>query len=388
MFPSDSPLVTPAAPRAASPTRLEPHSVPAALSLGEGPAHGAGGEAAGVPAPVRSGPLSAPITVTWEVTNRCNLRCVHCLSDSSPEADTRRELSLPEARGVIAQLVAARVFQVHFGGGEPFVYPGFLDLLRHARQSGMHCLCISTNGSLLDERRIAALEALGGIYLQLSLDGASEATCDALRGVGTFRKVMAALEKLEHGRIVRTVNFVYCRQNAHELDAARALCEHHGATLRVTRLKPSGRGAAAYEALRPTREQLAALHGWLHAHPDVLTGDTFFHLNALGGAPFKGFRFCGAAKLTCLITPPGDVYPCAFTQTEAFRAGNLREQPFQEIWNHSAVFNGVFRAGQEGPCGGCSAHDRCGGGCPAVKHALTGRLDIPDPDCVLPEIAP
>jgi mycofactocin radical SAM maturase len=321
--------------------------------------------------------------VTWEVTNRCNLRCVHCLSDSSPEADTRHELSLAEAKAVADQLVAARVFQVHFGGGEPFVYPGFLELLRHARGRGMHCLCISTNGSLLDAARIGALEALGGIYLQLSLDGASEATCDALRGPGTFRKVLAALERLRDSAIVRTVNLVYCRRNAHELDAAHALCSRHGATLRVTRLKPSGRGAAAYAALRPTQEQFAALHGWLHAHPEVLTGDTFFHLNALGGEPFKGFRFCGAARLTCLITPPGDVYPCAFTQSAPFRAGNLREQPFQRIWRDSPVFNGWFRAGAEGPCGSCSAFGGCGGGCPAVKHALIGRLDVPDPDCVL-----
>lgn len=343
---------------------------------------GPGGEAS--PAPLKQGALSAPITVTWEVTNRCNLRCVHCLSDSSPEADASGELSLDEAKAVIGQLVAAQVFQVHFGGGEPFVYPGFLELLHHARASGMHCLCISTNGSLLDERRVSALEELGGIYLQLSLDGASEATTDAIRGAGTFRKVTAALERLQASRIVRTVNFVYTRTNAHELDAALALCERYGAVLRVTRLKPSGRGVGSYEALRPTQEQLASLHGWLHAHPEVLTGDTFFHLNALGGEPFKGFRFCGAAKLTCLITPPGDVFPCAFTQTANFRAGNLRDLPFQEIWNGSAVFNGMFRAGQEGPCGGCSAHDSCGGGCPAVKHALTGRLDVADPDCVLP----
>jgi mycofactocin radical SAM maturase len=342
------------------------------------------GNAPSVWAAVRAGRLSAPITVTWEVTNRCNLRCAHCLSDSSPEADTRHDLSLEEAKDVAGQLIAAGVFQVHFGGGEPFVYPGFLELLRHARARGMHCFCISTNGSLLDARRISALEALGGVYLQLSLDGASALTSDAVRGAGTFAKVIGALERLRGSAIVRTVNFVYCRHNAHELDAALDLCRRHGATLRVTRLKPSGRGAAAYEALRPTQEQLATLRVWLRQHPDVLTGDTFFHLNALGGEPLKGFRFCGAAKLTCLITPSGDVYPCAFTQVPEFRAGSLRRQPFHSIWKESPLFNGLFRAGGEGPCQSCSAYDGCGGGCPAVKHALTGRQDVPDPDCVLP----
>jgi mycofactocin radical SAM maturase len=332
---------------------------------------------------VRETGLSAPITVTWEVTNRCNLRCAHCLSSSGPEADTRTDLTLAEAKAVVDQLAAARVFQIHFGGGEPFVYPGFLDLLKHAQSRGLCCLCISTNGSLLDEARIRALEELGGIYLQISLDGATEAACDAVRGPGAWRKAVGALERLNGRGIVRTVNFVYTRGNAEQLDAMLALARRHGATLRVTRLKPSGRGAEAYEALRPTQAQLAHLHGWLGQHPDVLTGDTFFHLNAFGGKPLPGFQFCGAARLTCLITPNGDVFPCAFTQTDFFRAGNLRATPFAEIWSESPVFNRVFRQRQEGACSTCSAFGGCGGGCPAVKHALTGRLDLPDPDCVI-----
>ena len=133
---------------------------------------------------LRGAGLSAPITVTWEVTNRCNLRCVHCLSDSSPEADTRHELTLAEARTVVDQLAAAKVFQIHFGGGEPFLFPGFMDLLAHAQARGFCCLCISTNGALLNATRIEELEALGGVYLQVSVDGATEASCDAVRGQG------------------------------------------------------------------------------------------------------------------------------------------------------------------------------------------------------------
>ena len=336
---------------------------------------------------VRVEGLSAPITVTWEVTNRCNLRCVHCLSASGPEADTRGDLTLAEAKAVVDQLAAARVFQIHFGGGEPFLYPGFTDLLRHAQARGLCCLCISTNGALLNAEKIAELEALGGIYLQLSLDGATEAACDAVRGAGAWRKAVGALERLRHSAIVRTVNFVYTRRNAGQLDAMLALAGRYGATLRVTRLKPSGRGAESYADLRPTPAQQAALHAWLDAHREVLTGDSFFHLNAFGGRPLQGFTTCGAARLTCLIVPNGDVYPCAFTQTDFFRAGNLRQTPFEAIWAGSPVFNRVFRQPQGGACASCAALEVCGGGCPAVKHALTGRLDRPDPDCVLESAA-
>ncbi|MCZ6647159.1 MAG: mycofactocin radical SAM maturase [SAR324 cluster bacterium] len=332
---------------------------------------------------LRGAGLSAPITVTWEVTNRCNLRCVHCLSGSAPDADTSAELGLEEAKAVVDQLAAARVFQIHFGGGEPFVYPGFMELLRHALARGFCCLCISTNGALLNERRIAELEAIGGIYLQISLDGATEASCDAIRGAGAYRRAVAALERLRGSSIVRTVNFVLTRQNAHELDDMHALAGRCGAILRVTRLKPSGRGAEMYTSMRPTQGQLATLHRWLTGHPDVLTGDTFFHLNPFGGTALPGFQFCGAARMTCLITPNGDVFPCAFTQQEHFLAGNLRQENFQHIWEHGEVFNALFRKKEGDACSACPAFEGCGGGCPAVKHALTGRLDIPDPDCVL-----
>lgn len=332
---------------------------------------------------LRTQALSAPLTVTWEITNRCNLRCAHCLSNSGPDASTQGELNLAEAQDVVEQLAAQGVFQIHFGGGEPFLYAGFMELLRSAQRNGFCCLCISTNGSALTPGRIRELEALGGIYLQLSLDGVEAASCDAVRGRGAYQAALRALERLRGSTIVRTVNFVYCRHNAHELQAMYALAQRYGATLRVTRLKPSGRGLRAYAALRPTQAQLATLHSWLQAHADVLHGDTFFHLNPLGSKALSGMPFCGAARMTALITPQGDVYPCAFTQTPRFRAGNLRKHSFRTIWNESAVFNDLFRRSPQGDCTRCGAFSSCGGGCPAVKDALHGRLDIPDPDCVL-----
>lgn len=332
---------------------------------------------------LRSTGLSAPLTVTWEITNLCNLSCTHCLSASGPNARTDSELSLEEAKGVVDQLAEEKVFQIHFGGGEPLVFPGFMDLLRHAQTRGFCCLCISTNGTLLTQEKITQLDALGGVYLQISLDGATEATCDAIRGKGTFTRALSALDRLKKSNMVRTLNFVFNRSNAHELDDILALAQEKEATLRVTRLKPSGRGADTYEQLAPTHKQQEKLHQWLQNHPDVLTGDTFFHLNALGGKPLPGFSFCGAARMTCLITPDGGVYPCAFTQSEAFLGGSLKTQNFGEIWRHSPLFNQSFRGGVAGACESCEAFQSCGGGCPAVKHAVKGRLDVPDPECVL-----
>ena len=72
--------------------------------------------------------LRAPVNVTWEITLECNLRCVHCLSDSGKAASN--ELNQEECLRLIDELAHLRVFQVNIGGGEPFIRPGFLDLLK------------------------------------------------------------------------------------------------------------------------------------------------------------------------------------------------------------------------------------------------------------------
>ncbi len=93
--------------------------------------------------------LRAPVNLTWEVTLACNLRCRHCLSASGRAA--ARELSTAEALDLVDQLHRAGVFQVNFGGGEPFMRPDFEEILAACHARGI-VTCISTNGTLLDRR--------------------------------------------------------------------------------------------------------------------------------------------------------------------------------------------------------------------------------------------
>ena len=78
---------------------------------------------------------------------------------------------------------------------------------------------------------------------------------------------------------------VVTRQNAGQLDEFKALADRYGAQLRLTRLRPSGRGADVWDELHPTAGQQRELYDWLCAHGEqVLTGDSFFHLAAYGEA--------------------------------------------------------------------------------------------------------
>jgi radical SAM protein with 4Fe4S-binding SPASM domain len=157
--------------------------------------------------------LSAPVNVTWEVTYACNLSCIDCLSDSG----RRRKgwLTTEQALQVIDQLAAVKVFQFNIGGGEPFMRPDFLDLMDHAHHKGM-VTCISTNGTLIDERIARRLDH-PLVYVQVSLDGATEASNDAIRGRGSYAKVMKALDHLRKRDIEVSMNCVLTRRSYPEL---------------------------------------------------------------------------------------------------------------------------------------------------------------------------
>jgi len=145
-------------------------------------------------------PLRAPVNVTWEITEACNLDCAHCLS-AELRAEQRGELDLEQCRVLLDELARMQVFQVNFGGGEPFLRPDFLDILRYAHRLGI-TTCVSTNGTVLDDALIDELLAVGAdapaapVYLQVSLDGAKPETNDAIRGAGTFGRILAGIELL------------------------------------------------------------------------------------------------------------------------------------------------------------------------------------------------
>jgi mycofactocin radical SAM maturase len=324
------------------------------------------------------GGLSAPITVTWEITAACNIACIHCLSASGRRRP--RELKPKQALALVDELAEMQVFQIHFGGGEPFIYPGIWRVLERCTERGL-VMCISTNGTLITAERARRLKQFEPLYFQVSLDGGTAPVNDAIRGKGVFERALRGLELLAAEGHSLTVNSVLTRHSFAELDRLYEIAASFGAKLRVTRLRPSGRGKDVWAELHPTQAQYRAFTQWLLAHPDVLTADSFFHLNAFGDK-LAGLDICGAATATCCICPEGEVYPCAFFQAPEFEAGNLHEQNFREIWQHSMLFD-YYRKMGAGACAGCGQYNACHGGCPATKWFVQQKLNIRDPECVL-----
>src|SRR6478736_8751157 len=327
--------------------------------------------------------LDAPICLTWELTYACNLSCVHCLS-SSGRRDPR-ELSTEQCKSIIDELQRMQVFYVNIGGGEPTVRSDFWELVDYApeHQVGVK---FSTNGVKIDKKVAARLASSDYVDVQISLDGATAEVNDAGRGPGSFDMAVRALENLaEAGFKDAKISVVVTRQNVSQLDDFKALADKYGATPRITRLRPSGRGADVWDELHPTQEQQVQLYDWLVARGDrVLTGDSFFHLSGLGApGALAGLNLCGAGRVVCLIDPVGDVYACPFAIHDRFLAGNiLRDGGFDRVWKHAPLFRELREPQSAGACSSCNHYDSCRGGCMAAKFFTGLPLDGPDPECV------
>ncbi len=324
--------------------------------------------------------LDAPICLTWELTYACNLQCVHCLSSSGQRDD--RELSTAEAKRVLDELRDLQVFYINIGGGEPMVRRDFFELLEYAIGNGIG-VKFSTNGAFIDVEKARRLAALDYLDIQISLDGVDAETNDAVRGEGSYALARRAMDNLrDAGFGPFKISVVVTRHNVPQLDAFKALADSYGAQLRITRLRPSGRGADTWHELHPTNAQQREIYEWLLAHGEnVLTGDSFFHLNALGDS-LPGLNMCGAGRVVCLIDPIGDVYACPFVIHDEFRAGNIRDEGFSAIWKSSDLFTSLREPQSAGACASCGSFDACQGGCMAAKFFTGLPLDGPDPECV------
>ena len=320
------------------------------------------------------------MNVTWEITEACNLSCSHCLS-AELRAPGRGELGRDQCLAVIDELARMQVFQVNFGGGEPFLRDDFLDILEHAHRRGI-TTCVSTNGTVLTGDLVDELRCMTEpVYLQVSLDGAFAATNDAIRGEGTFGRILAGIELLaERDYPDFSLNMVVTRVNAGELAEFHHLARLYGARTRLSRFRPSGAGCGRWDEYRLSREQLLELSVFLGDHREIATGDSFFAL-APDSRRELGLHMCGAAKMTCAIAPDGSVYPCAFLCDPAFLAGNVTVDPLSAIFDNAPVLE-AFRDLEVESCRGCDRFSVCHGGCPAIGYFLTHAVGSPDPECL------
>ncbi len=330
--------------------------------------------------------------LAWETTRRCNLSCVHCRALPAEDKPTN-ELSLSEIRAALGQVAAVARPLLIVTGGEPLLREDLFEIIAAARSQGFPVV-VATNGTLLTSQLARRLREAGVLRISVSLDGAGADTHDAFRrSPGAFAAALRGIAAAREAGLPFQVNMTLTAETAVELADMVALCQRLGAAaLHLFVLVPTGRARLLpVPALDPARyeellERVCDLATQEELDVRVTCGPQFARVarqrapdlvhQVEGRGP--GVTGCLAGVNFCFIGAEGEVQPCGYFQVSC---GNVREQPFRDIWEHSPVFQAIRdRRAYKGKCGQCEYVRVCGG-CRARAYEATGDYLETDPLC-------
>lgn len=340
-----------------------------------------------------------PKWLAWEVTRRCNLRCVHCRSSSDEEFATV-PFTTDEGRGLLDQIKAYADPVVVLTGGEPLLRKDVWDLAQHGTDIGLR-MCLATNGALVDDEVCAQMKRTGIRMVSLSLDGASAASHDDFRQQpGSFDAAIRAAEHFRRHDIKFLVNSSFTRRNKDEAPQVQELAKSIGATAwYMFLIVPTGRGEDLLGELISGEEydELLNWHYDKEREEDALLmrptcAPHYYRIwhqrtSAEGGDRKRksllfstgGGKGCIAGQTIALIDYRWNLLPCSYFDRPA---GNLREASFQELWENAPLLQDLRdpkRLG--GRCGVCEYNRVCGG-CRARAAAYNdGDYLAEDPHC-------
>lgn len=268
--------------------------------------------------------------IHWEVTNKCNLRCKHCLPMSGPPRPG--ELTTKEAMTALETFHAAGASKVFFTGGEPFSRKDFPVLLERTVALGMRASVI-TNATYLRGEIFGTLKRLG-VQLGVSLDGTDEATNDAIRGEGSFRQVIEALERCRDEGISTTLYVTVTAANVGQLEAfARLAKEWSCLGIHFNEVTIAGRAANFSDELALSEEQKRCL-------PESVAQAT---RDVFGEELSATDDRCWVDAEALYMTADGNLYVCSevFQRRLDLAVGNIRTLPIKEwLEQNASVYSG------------------------------------------------
>ncbi len=345
--------------------------------------------------------------VVWNITRRCNLKCIHCYAHARAR-EFENELTTAEGKRLLDDLAAFGVPVVLFSGGEPLVRKDLPELAAHAVERGMRAV-ISTNGTLITPQKARILKEIGLSYVGISLDG-MQAVNDRFRGVrGAFDAAMEGIENCKAAGIKVGLRFTINKFNLAEIPKMFGLLEERDIPRACFyHLVYAGRGSelvkedASHEETRRAVDLIMDLTRKLHDKgmpKEILTVDNhadgpYVYLRLLREDPRRAAEVLELLQMNegnssgrgigC-VSWDGEVYADQFWRHYSF--GNVRRRPFSEIWTDlSEPLMGKLKEKKKyvkGRCARCRWLDICGGNFRVRAEAVTGDLWAPDPACYL-----
>lgn len=331
-----------------------------------------------------------PTIIIWEVTRRCGLSCRHCRAIPQSRRDPG-ELSPGEVENVLDQVEEAGPKFFILTGGDPATRPDLLEIIRQSAARGLRVAISPSATPRLLNRDFPELRRAGVERISLSLDGASEATHDAFRGVpGTWKWTRQALEKARAAGLDFQINTTFSRANIQEWEGFETIIREMKPKMwSIFLLVPTGRAQATEMLTAKETEdlwnRLAEFQEKSGIPVKTTEGPHFRRVlmerNHCVRKDSSVWRFAPTndGRGFVFISHRGDIQPSGFLP---LTCGNVRTDNLLSVYRRSPVFQALRDSdGLRGKCGQCEYRKICGGS-RARAYALTGDYLAADPCCL------
>lgn len=299
------------------------------------------------------------------------------------------ELTTLQAKALIDEVATFGRPVFIFSGGEPLVRHDFFDLAAYAKEKGLP-IALATNGTLVDAAMARRIKDAGIYYASVSLDGSQAFTHDRFRGEGAYEKTLQGIRYMQEAGIKVQVNFTVTKMNVREVPKAYDIARQNKCiALYLFLLVPVGCGIQIANDQMLSSLEVEEWLKWVVKKDQqgplplkAICAPQYFRVEHEMGEAMSipsDRKGCLAGLHMCFISHKGDVYPCGYLPLSA---GNIRTQPFRQIWDQSGLFRNLRDTSLlSGRCGACDFKDVCGG-CRARGFFAYGHVLAEEPYCI------
>ena len=325
--------------------------------------------------------LLAPLTLHVSVTRSCDLKCRHCFAAPEMSIPDKRHLSTDQLEQLSRECAQMGCMRMALTGGEPLNRPDIFELMDTITDKGID-VCLTTNGVRIDKRIGRELARRPLAWVNVSLDGASAKTNDAIRGHGTFDRVTNNIMKHLSWRVPFGLSFTINKLNICELPALLPFAKKIGAQVLLLRgVYPLGKAEGEKQihlSLSQYEKAIADLAGVNYPMRVVPTScEAWEHENM--AVIFENYG-CAAGNTTASVYYNGNVSPCSLIGG-AVELENLNDHSLAHIWRNGRGFKEIRTLSAPDRCSECNVYASCSGGCRARAWAAYRDIQAPDPWC-------